>query len=212
MLELYEMFPKPYLRDISAIRARIDSAVGRFPKGVFIRLGSRSPKDSWIGHEKGFRCLDGGRAIEVLLGLSERVTDDLLLAIKEKYPPHIFVREWIDIPKWAEFRCFCRGKKLVGVSQYNYLDAHMPEIEENMDSIKWAIELFFDDFRQATHLDDVVFDVFVVKRTSGNATNWQVKLLEINPFFEHTDPCLFDWRKSEGFDGSFRFVKKDSRA
>jgi len=34
---------------------------------------------------------------------------------------------------------------------------------------------------------------------------WEVKLLEVNPFFEMTDPCMFAWK--DGFDGSFRFNK-----
>src|ERR1700735_4576591 len=36
--------------NIDSLRERTRAAVSRFPFGAFIRLGSRSPKDSWAWH------------------------------------------------------------------------------------------------------------------------------------------------------------------
>ena len=208
IMELYELFPKPHFRSIGALIQRVDEAVKVFKDGAFVRLGSRSPKDVWIQGPNGFKVYSGEEAIALLTGVSERIADDLLLALKYRYPAHIFVREWQDIPKWAEFRCFMKDRRLVGISQYQYLDGKFKEIEEHHDGIEWAIHRFFDtQFKEASHLDSIIFDVFVKMRKSGGETNWQVKLLEVNPNFPLTDPTLFFGHK--GFDGSFKYVKNN---
>ena len=149
--------------------------------------------------------------LRFMLDCSERIYEDLLLAIHENYPPHIWVRQWAEIPRWSEFRCFMRERKLVGISQYNYIDGEVfPEIGRDAGTIRWAIgEQFFPMFRKASHLNDVVFDVWVrVSTMRDNTRDWSVKLLEINPFFSLTDPCLFKW-SGDDFDGSFRFNKEN---
>lgn len=209
MIEWYVFFPSPPGQDISHIEKALDKAIDRFPGGVFVRLGSRSPKDSWKGYKDGFRVANGMAAMEILLDASERIAEDLMLAIKNDYPPHLFVREWIDMPEWAEFRCFQKDNKLVGISQYNYLKNEIyPEILEHHESIQWAIERFFvAQLQPVIHLENVVFDVFVKQRNKNNTTEWVVKLLEINPFFEMTDPCLYTWVNGGDFDGKLRFIE-----
>jgi len=194
---------------LATVEARVDAAVRRFPRGAFVRLGSRSPKDSWVGAREGFRCEDGAKAIQLLTDASERVAEDLALALRRHYLPHIFVREWVDIPPWAEFRCFMRQRRLVGISQYQYLEgAVFPEIAKWASGIEWAIrDGWFPGFLAASHLADVVFDVFVRRRGRGSESEWEVRLVEINPFYEWTDPCLFDWRGGGDFDGTFRYQK-----
>lgn len=214
--ELGDMYFKKHINNIAVDKrcdimndliAKAGMLIVEFPDGVFVRLGSRSPKDSWLGHREGFKVVSGKKAIALLTDCSERVAEDLSLALANNYLPHIFLRQWIDIEPWQEFRCFMKNRILVGVSQYNYLGNEcFEEIVEHKDSIRWAVEMFFEKFRQASHLDDVVFDVFVIKRQRGNEIQWEVKLLEINPFFAMTDPCLFCWDKPEEFDGSIRIV------
>lgn len=193
--------------DIGDIRHRVSEAVAIFPRGGFVRLGSRSPKDSWLGHSEGFRCVasDGKDPLRFMLDCSERTADDLAAAIANNYAPHIFVREWVDFDKSMEFRCFMRGRKLVGISQYEYRD-HFPDLKAERGRLQWVIETFFaTQFLPAIHLDDVVFDVFVKCRSGSPAVFVnECKLIEINPFFQWTDPCLFDWRNGGDFDGSFR--------
>jgi hypothetical protein len=215
MLDFGECFLP--VRPIDDIRQKVSDAVVGFPKGAFVRLGSRSPKDSWRFHQSP-KIVYGEDPLRLLLDASERIYEDLSLAIKENYAPHIFVRQWLDFEPWQEFRCFQRGGKLVGISQYNYLqDAVFPEIKKHHDTIRWGIETFHGDFRKACHLEDVVFDVIVSIRTNsatpyGSEKSVEVKLLEINPFFEFTDPCLFDWRNGgSSLDGTMKFHEDDGR-
>ncbi len=79
------------------------------------------------------------------------------------------------------------------------------EILEAHDSFGWAVAWI----HEATHLDDVVFDVFVTMKQKGPVRVWEVKLLEINPLLPMTDPCLFTWiGGGKDFDGSFRFCER----
>ncbi len=195
-------------QNISELEAELDKIIQAFPNGAFVRLGSRSPKDSYVGFKKKFKVTSGKEAIEILTDCSERIYDDLQMALAHNYEPHIWVREWINIPEWAEFRCFVKQRKLIGISQYCYFDFY-PEIKNKKEEIKWAIKTFFNlFFVQACHLDDVVFDVFVKKISIkdksiedelANTNIWEVKLIEINPFCVLTDPCLFEWKR-EGDD------------
>lgn len=209
MFEEREDCPK-IKRSPSVLIKQMDEAVARFPDGCFVRLGSRSPKDSWFAHKnkRGLCIITGKEAWKMLTDGSERVADDLLLAIRNNYAPWIFLRQWYRIPRWTEFRCFMEKRQLVGISQYQYLENEVfGDLTAHAESIEWAIKQFFSTFSTACHLDSVVFDVFVkCREMKKNQWMWEVKLLEINPFFEMTDPCLFDWRKP--FDGSFRFVTK----
>lgn len=187
---------------MAAIEKRLDQALAVFAFGGFVRLGSRSPKDVWFAPA---HVESGKQALDRLCDCSERIWEDLRLAVAMQYPPHIFVRQWIDIEPWAEFRCFMQDRKLVGVSQYNYLHgAVYPEIAQHQQSIEWALQMWFPDFVAACHLDDVVFDIFVKLRTRGNETQTEIRLIEINPWGEFTDPCLFSWANGGDFDRSFR--------
>jgi len=189
---------------LARLATELEPEIKQFPKGAFVRLGSRSPKDAFYLEPPV--CHDAAKALTLLFcSESERVLDDLCLAVRHNYTPHIFVREWIDIPDWSEFRCFMKARRLIGVSQY-YYRAHYPEVTSDVDGLLWAINHFFNtDFAAASHLEDVVFDVFVRRKERGRDVEWQVKLLEINPFFRYTDPCLFDWDKPEEFDGTLKF-------
>jgi hypothetical protein len=204
--ELYECFPEPYFRDVSDIYLTIKEHINKFPNGIFVRLGSRSPKDSL--YESTAKCLTVEDIMTRLTACSERIYEDLSMALYYKYKPYIWLRQWKEIPEWAEFRCFMKSRKLIGFSQSNYLHGVVyPEIKEHEESIIHLILEFFDYFKKVSHLDNVIFDVFVTKRIIGNQNLWEIKLLEINPFFEMTDPCLFDWRRPEEFKGQFLYNK-----
>lgn len=186
-------------------------SLGAWP-GAFVRLGSRSAKDSF-SFENGGRCEDGDDALKMLLNGSERINDDLHLALHHNYRPWLWVRQWHDIAPWQELRCFMHSGELVGISQYDYIDhsqqgagGHYNLLAAKAPYFKTAVEDFFPRFRKACHLDTCVFDVFV-------GDGHQVTLLEINPFFALTDPCLFEdagqWPGD--FDGSFRYMDKDGK-
>lgn len=182
----------------------------RFPNGAIARLGSRSPKDSWMWNKNGPRIDENTvNPLVFFVDCSERINDDLLLAIREKYQPNLWIRQFLDFKEWQEWRCFQKDFQLIGVSQYHYRNV-LPEATNKKDKILWAIELFHGQkFSKACHLKDVAFDViyrensFVAK--DGIATTVsEVVLLEINPFFEMTDPCLYSWKDGGNFDGKIR--------
>lgn len=199
--EYAETFPPPHFQDLSGLCDRLSHAINRFPNGAFVRLGSRSPKDSWLGCGKGFKCLTGEYAVKLLTDSSERISDDLHLAISNGYRPSIWVRQWVEIQPWQEWRCLMHGRKLIGISQYNHRLKSAKDIEavsNTADLAAWAIGEFFRDFQPACHLNDVVFDVVLYRKSRQDSdgpkrTEAEVKLLEINPYCEMTDPCLFRW-------------------
>lgn len=192
---------------IISIKERIDKALKHFPEGAFIRLGSRSAKDSRYVQYYGLKVTNSHIAIKILTDASERIAFDLRLALSNKYLPHIFIRQWFDLPSWMEFRCFMKSRRLVGISQYDCINlGHCKKIQKYAKKIKYTIEKFFERFKVASHLDDVVFDIFIIKYLKNNKVNFEVKLLELNPFFDKTGSCLFDWHRSNSFDGSFRFL------
>lgn len=192
----------------SSLIKQLDYAINKFPNGAFIRLGSRSPKDSILFCETQGLVKNGVDAISLLTHFSERVWEDLYIAIKNNYAAHIFVREWQEIKPWSEFRCFMKNRRLVGISQYDYHQGYMPEIDKYKNSIRFAIDHFFKQFKKVCHLDDVVFDVYIKQHPCPqNELSWEVRLLELNPLMETTDPCQFDWRNGGDFDGSFRYIK-----
>jgi D123 len=187
IVELFECFEQPWARDITSIHERLAGLFRNFPGGAFVRLGSRSPKDALYRKHKSLRVYNADDALSLLLGASERIMDDLLLAIAKNYRPSIFVREWLDTPPWTEFRCFMKQRTLVGISQYFYRTAY-PPLLAGASEIEAAIRDFFPVFEETCHIQDVVFDVVVQPSAS-----WEVTLVEINPYFELTDPCLFHW-------------------
>lgn len=198
-------------RPIDALGDRLEAALREFPGGAFIRLGSRSGKGTDFAQASGMR-VDGRRgALLMLTDGSERIACDLRMALVFGYPPHVFVREWCAIPGWAEFRCFMRGRRLVGITQYDCINlGPCTEIAGCEDALLDAIRAFFDEFLDAVHLDDVVFDVFVEPTAAGSGRQG-VRLLELNPFHPKTDACLFRWDRERpaggDFDGSFRYLR-----
>lgn len=186
-----QRYPAGPFSGYERFQARFDEAVSRLPDGCFVRLGGCSPKDSWLGHREGFRCLSGKKAFLLLTDASERVYEDLMLTLHNNYLPHVWFRRWQDIAKHLEFRCFVRNQTLIAISQYNYHDAFAVDVDKH--TVEWAVLRWLPSFYNACSLQDVVADVFVTCQTHDNERRWQVKLIEINPLFEMTDPCLFSW-------------------
>ena len=196
---------KAALKELEKI---LDRYIVQFPKGAFIRLGSRSPKDSYNAYKRLYCYHSGLEAIDALCD-SERIHDDLHLAKVNNYTPHLVVREWVKIEPWQEFRAFYKNRKLVGVSQYNYLSNDVyPEIEELKDTIIWAIEIKSKMLAPLFPVDDIVADYIYKVQNRGSERISEVVLLEINPFMVYTDPCLFDWSKDSFEIFEFRYNKE----
>lgn len=170
---------------ITGLEARLDAAIASFQGNAFCKLGSRSAKDNWDAIKSGFCVRSGAEAIRLLLGSMERIPDDLMQAEVSGLSPSIWVRQWMDFPDWAEFRCLVQGRRLIGVSQYNYQDGtpstaivdHADDLLRQIADLVAAVIL---------HLPtpDLVVDIGFIQ---GKAPI----VIEINPFNDRTDPCLF---------------------
>ena len=206
-------------------------------KSAFIRLSTRSPKDSRKARaksenffekesEKGFedenarlialvkasiqglKIHTGKEAIELLTD-SERVYDDLLTALEHlvKHPKEftqkIIIREWIDIPIDMEFRGFVYNKTLNALSQY-YHYCFFPKLVQELPMIERKIKDFYKSIRDLVPLDSFIMDFAVLED--------KILIIELNPFFLGTDPCLFSWKTDKKIfeDGPYEFrIKKE---
>ena len=186
---------------LESLEEKLNKAIAHFPKGAFIRLGSRSPKDTHKGIITRCKAMDGKQAIQLLTSGSARVSYDLRVAIKANYPPWVFIRQWQEISPDREFRCFMQHHQLIGVSQYFHKTCFPRlSLELRREALSHTLWEFFPLFSKYCHLADVVFDVEI-----SVDYNPKVTLIEINPFNELTDPCLYSW-KAFDFDKGFRIV------
>ncbi len=204
IVEWGETFGPRGMLAVDGIKDRLGKAMAFFPNGAFVRLGSRSPKVSWNGHREGFKCRTAADAIALLTDCSERMHGDLQLALHEKYQPTIWLREWHDDLGY-EIRCFVKGRRLVAASQYEY-KCIADDLYEHRRSIIEAIVRYVEqDFLPVCHLEDVIVDLAVRRKVHDKHG---VVLIEINPYFEHTDPCLFDWKTPRHIEaGWFRCIE-----
>lgn len=168
-----------------------------FPDGCFIKLGSRSPKDSWLIRDLGTCCTNGSHAMRIMFD-SERIVDDLYVAKANNYLPCIVLRKWIEIDPWREFRCFIKDGELVGISQYFYKD-YYPEIVENKDAIENSVRAKLSAIRDILPDNSVIMDVVF------NSDN-TVTIIEFNPYDDLTDPCLFDWVIDKFVNFKFMYI------
>lgn len=118
------------------------------------------------------------------------------------------MREWVDLAEWQEFRCFVKDRRLVGISQYFY-DQVFPEVVEHHDGIQWAIEFFVKKIQPMLPTQTLIVDVFVRLRERAQEREWEVRLLETNPWSIYTDPCLFNWSRDTFGAFEFRYKKEE---
>jgi hypothetical protein len=183
---------------ITVVRA-LDDAIAGFHSGAFVRLGSRSAKDTPTAILTSCRAWCGREVIALVTGGSHRMSFDLRLCVRNGYRPWVFLREWRDFPWWAEFRCFLCERRLVGISQYHHRHA-LPAMVRSLplDSLAQAVSPIARSLSEAFGDLDLVFDVFIAEPECRSAT-----LIEINPWGPPTDACLFSWEHRD-FDGSIR--------
>jgi hypothetical protein len=133
---------------------------------------------------------------------SGRVCQDVDLALEqpEPFPIQIIIREWIDIPLWAEFRGFVYNKEFVALSQY-FDGCYFEEVVAQKDEIQSKITEFFN-----THLKPLVpLTNYIVDFAISSAG--KVYVIELNPYNPNTDSCLFSWSRDVQLlkEGPFEF-------
>uniref|UniRef100_A0A8C3L773 Translation initiation factor eIF2 assembly protein n=1 Tax=Chrysolophus pictus TaxID=9089 RepID=A0A8C3L773_CHRPC len=100
--------------------------------------------------------------------------------------PRLVLRKWCELIPGAEFRCFVKENKLIGISQRDYTQ-YYDHISKQHEEICRSIQEFFKKHIQYKFLDeDFVFDVYRDSRG-------KIWLIDFNPFGEVTDSLLFTW-------------------
>lgn len=180
MLAAFDNAPTPHAL---ALTDRIDAALTGFENGAFVKLSSRSAKDAWC---ETFKCVSGADVLNQFSS-SERILDDLVQYKYLDHPCYLLLRDWADIPKHEEWRCFVRDGRIIGVSQYHYLD-DFTTIYGNDGALYDRIVTFVESAAvPVLPCDPVVVDVWLRP---------DPMVIEINPY-GLSDPCLFDYAELE---------------
>lgn len=170
-------------------------------KATIRELGGKVvPKLNWSAPKDATHMLGNTMAcntpdeIYLLLKSSDFINFDLNHAFdstvddgtSSEIPFHLVLRKSFNINPSAEFRCFVRDRRIIGVTQrdMNYFEF----LFQLQDSLLRLIESFFEKNLKDTFPDDnFVFDVYIPDPHN------KVWLIDINPWAQRTDPILFSW-------------------
>ncbi|CAM0953870.1 unnamed protein product [Alopecurus aequalis] len=111
--------------------------------------------------------------------------------VDDGFQYYLALRKWYrGLRPESEFRCFVRGRKLVGVSQRDP-SAYYPSLPRWRVEVQPKIEDFFQDVVEPQFAsENYTFDVSV--RADG-----RVKLIDFNPWGGYTLPLMFTWEELE---------------
>lgn len=188
----------------TGLSQQIEAALDRFPDGVFLRTGATSFKSSLLPVTPA-RTVK--RAMDILSLPNRRAAAFLADSLVNFYDLNLFAFPWRDIAPWSEFRIFIRDRRIIGISQYHH-QSNFPEIATKERAIKTSLSDFSRDLLDALHMDTVVADVFVERHNNGG---FKTTLIELNPFIQRTDPCLYTWKNGGDFDSGFRYREAQDR-
>lgn len=184
------------------LREDIEYALSVLNKPIFLRFGGVSYHDDT---RPRLETVDG--VIEQLAVSNRRVASYLWDCLQSSTPVWLYLREWREILRWGEFRCFIKEGKVIGVSQYHCLE-YFPFIKEKENEIRLQLIAFLQKLLPVLHVDSVVADVAITYQDSEFATT----LIELNPFIQRTDACLFSWVNGGDFNGRIRINLSDADA
>jgi hypothetical protein len=178
------------------LKSDLSVMMRHYPMGTHLRLDLCSFKTD-TGSP---RAVGVNGALWVLRQPNPRPAGLIRRALQDGADMSLFLFPWLPIPPWAEFRVFIRAHRVIGVSQY-HSGGTFPEIARHEVAIKTAMTAFFAAALPRLHLPDVALDVFAEPTANG----FRIRLVELNPLVQRTDPCMFTWANGGDFDGSFRF-------
>lgn len=181
----------------------INESIKEYPNGVFARLGSCSFVTEARLPNPAFTT---EHVVKLLMHPGERAAMLSYRCHIARQPISLCIRDWQDFPPWSEFRMFIKNKKLVGISQYHWRRCY-PEIHENIDQIVRITRNTAIPLLESIHLDSVVADIYI--NCSDSNKSWT--LIELNPFLEYTDACLFSWQNGGDFDNTFRYKNDEDQ-
>lgn len=153
---------------------------------------------------------EAARVLDVFVG-SERCWHDMELALaQEVWDESLVARRWVALEPDMEFRCFVAGGRLTAVSQYRHL-VHFPRLVSLRDRLLEGLVRFFEDrirgallgcFRDDNYVVDLAVELeggdpgnILDVAVAGGVRLGRWWCIEVNPFYETTDGCLFSWGK-----------------
>lgn len=174
---VFEAQPPAVLQGLCArLQAGLDALAGP----AFVRLGSRSPKDTPLFLESAGQARTGEQALALLSAGSARVAFDLRLCRRERWQPSVYLREWHAIAPEQEWRGYLRGTQLAGLRRA------WPGTDDQAEARARVLLQRLAAQVAAGFGGDVVFDAWL--RDDGSAT-----LIELNPWGPPTDTMGLDW-------------------
>ncbi|XP_073407354.1 translation initiation factor eIF2 assembly protein [Dendrobates tinctorius] len=175
---------------------KVQEAINSLGGSVFPKLNWSSPRDAyWIALNSSLKCKSLSD-IFLLFKSSDFVTHDFtqpFLHCTDDSPDpsvqyELVLRKWCELIPGAEFRCFVKENKLIGISQRDYTQYYEHVCKQKEDICR-SIQEFFKENIQYKFLDeDFVFDIY--KDCEG-----KIWLIDFNPFGEVTDSLLFTWEE-----------------
>ncbi|XP_023563826.1 cell division cycle protein 123 homolog isoform X2 [Octodon degus] len=175
---------------------KVQEAINSLGGSVFPKLNWSAPRDAyWIAMNSSLKCKTLSD-IFLLFKSSDFITRDFtqpFIHCTDDSPDpcieyELVLRKWCELIPGAEFRCFVKENKLVGISQRDYTQ-YYDHICKQKEEICRCIQDFFKKHIQYKFLDeDFVFDVYRDSRG-------KVWLIDFNPFGEVTDSLLFTWEE-----------------
>ncbi|GMH31057.1 hypothetical protein Nepgr_032900 [Nepenthes gracilis] len=181
------------------LELKIKESIESLGGAAFPKLNWSSPKDAaWISSSRSLKCTSFSD-IALLLRSSDSIVHDLCHAYDScsnktsSRPPKFYLalRKWYPLLRpEMEFRCFVRGKLLVGVSQRE-VTTYYPALPERKDELKGLIRDFFlTNVKGKFKSENYTFDVYITK-------DGRVKVMDFNPWVAFTLPLLFTWDELE---------------
>uniref|UniRef100_A0A6J0TYF8 Translation initiation factor eIF2 assembly protein n=1 Tax=Pogona vitticeps TaxID=103695 RepID=A0A6J0TYF8_9SAUR len=175
---------------------KVEEAICSLGGSVFPKLNWSAPRDAyWIAMNSSLKCKCLSD-IFLLFKSSDFITRDFtqpFIHCSDDSPDpsleyQLVLRKWCELIPGAEFRCFVKENKLIGISQRDYTQ-YYEHIFKQKEEICRCIQEFFKKHIQYKFFDeDFVFDVY--------RDSWgRVWLIDFNPFGEVTDSLLFTWEE-----------------
>jgi len=176
------------------LKVLVENTIKEMDGNVFPKLNWSSPRDAcWISHNGSLKCSTLNE-ICLLLKSSDFITHDLNNAFEHCDEPitscpddqfELVLREWKEIRRGMEFRCFVKQHKLIRISQRHH--GYYPYLQEKKKCIFDKISNFYNSKIKERFCDcDYVFDIYI----DGNV----IYLVDFNPWGPVTDAILFAWQ------------------
>uniref|UniRef100_A0A2K5NZK1 Translation initiation factor eIF2 assembly protein n=1 Tax=Cercocebus atys TaxID=9531 RepID=A0A2K5NZK1_CERAT len=175
---------------------QVQEAINSLGGSVFPKLNWSAPRDAyWIAMNSSLKCKTLSD-IFLLFKSSDFITRDFtqpFIHCTDDSPDpcieyELVLRKWCELIPGAEFRCFVKENKLIGISQRDYTQ-YYDHISKQKEEICRCIQDFFKKHIQYKFLDeDFVFDIYRDSRVSKNCLIcFKIRAV--------TDSLLFTWKE-----------------